>query len=84
MSAKRSQFVLKKGSVAKGSRGTTGVSLLSCITSDRTQENVLKLCQGKFRLKIKKHFFSKRLVRCWNVMQRETKSPHLEAFKKNV
>ncbi|KAK4831948.1 hypothetical protein QYF61_020325 [Mycteria americana] len=72
-------------SFPKSGSGEGGADLFSLRSRDRTRRNGSKLHQGRFRLDIRKHFFTKRVVTHWNRLPREVvDAPSLSAFKRHL
>jgi len=70
-------FQYLKGAYRKDAEG-----LFTRVCSDRTRGNGCRLKEGRFRLDIRKKFFTMRVVKHWNRLPREAvDAPFLAVFK---
>jgi len=67
---------LKRGSEEEGA------DLFPLVSSDRTHGNSSKMCQGRFRLDIRKHFFTECCQKLNRLSREEVDDPSLSVFKR--
>jgi len=73
----RAAFQYRMGTYRKDGEG-----LFTRVCSDRTRGNGCKLKEGRFRLDVRKKFFTMRVVKHWQRLPREAVGvPSLEVFK---
>ena len=71
--------------ISKGLSAIPWNSFFRADNSERTRGHSMKLAKERFRLDIRKHFFSQRVVNRWNGLSEEVvSSGTVEAFKRRL
>jgi len=66
----------------KGAYSKDGENIFSRACCDTTRSNGFKLREGRFRVDVRKNFFTIRVVKRWHRLPREAvEAPPLETFK---
>jgi len=74
--------LIKAFQYLKGAYRKDGENLFSRACYDRTKSNGFKLRKSRFKLDIRKKFFTIRVAKHWNRLSREVvEAPSLETFK---
>jgi len=75
-------LVIEAFQYLKGAYRKDGENLISKVCCDRTRNNGFKLREGRFRLDIRRKFFTVRVVKHWHRLPREVVvAPSLEISK---
>lgn len=72
-------------SFLRGRSGEKDAGLFSLVSSHRAHGKGSELCQGRFRLGIRRHFYTERVVQHWSRLPREmVDAPSLLGFERDL